>query len=277
MNIYCIQSKSQQWVNLHGHNCVSEPSKADFVVYESAGDNLADINAAKKKFSSYPLVFILSGDVDVSKDNHIYFASTINSKSSRKTQIYTHNPRIVDYVKLKCHRAYTDARMSTGMFSGTLWSDIPSRVAIRSLPAPWYVQPAHNYWSMMMMDRREVSFNTYDAMQRYKYGLCPRGKGGSSMRIAEALACGCIPILIDDFSDPFEDNFNDIVIRCTSADVPHLNDIVADHEQHSDIHSEDCIKYAENTIFKDYIENSNLHWTVCTGFSSKIIERLNTL
>ena len=35
------------------------------------------------------------------------------------------------------------------------------------------------------------------------FPLCPKGKGNSSMRIIESIACGAIPILIDDFSAPY--------------------------------------------------------------------------
>ena len=47
--------------------------------------------------------------------------------------------------------------------------------------------------------------------------LCPRGNGPSSIRVLEAMAAGAIPILIDDYTTPFEDKLCDFAVRWSFA------------------------------------------------------------
>ena len=42
------------------------------------------------------------------------------------------------------------------------------------------------------------------------FALCPRGNGGSSMRLIEAMGGGALPVLLDDWTTPFGE-----VCRCT--------------------------------------------------------------
>ena len=49
----------------------------------------------------------------------------------------------------------------------------------------------------------ETAYDSYRGILNSKLCLCPKGNGNSSMRIVEALACGSVPVLINDFSRPF--------------------------------------------------------------------------
>jgi len=52
--------------------------------------------------------------------------------------------------------------------------------------------------------------------------LCPKGNGPSSIRVLEAMAAGAIPILIDDYTLPFEDTLCDFAVRWSFACVRRL-------------------------------------------------------
>ena len=66
---------------------------------------------------------------------------------------------------------------------------------------------AKNWWdskhdvnpeARLVMAQEAIMFNTNST-----FVLCPRGNGPSSMRLVEAMGCGAIPVLLDDWSAPF--------------------------------------------------------------------------
>jgi hypothetical protein len=55
------------------------------------------------------------------------------------------------------------------------------------------------------------------------FALCPRGMGPSSMRLAEAIGHGAIPVLLDDWTSPFEDPMSDFALRWPLLDAPGMS------------------------------------------------------
>ena len=107
------------------------------------------------------------------------------------------------------------------------------------------------------------------------------------MRIIEALACGAIPILIDDFSEPFGIPWSEVGLvfdtkkhswqyiydECfkLSRDRDRLEQMQKKgHDYFLNVINGDAIISGNNKMYKDIN-------TVCYGFSHKIIEKLEKI
>lgn len=251
-----------------GCECVTTPSEADYIVYESTGDPSSEINNVRVMFKDYGrrLVFILSGDRDYSDDIHTWFASSLTADNKTKFQIYTYNPRIYSQEPKFYEKKFK------GVFQGTIWNT-PERQCMRNLSKDWIVKSTTGYWDMNPEQRLDITMSSYDNMRRAMYTLCPRGNGPSSMRVVEALACGSIPVLINDNTNPFEEDFGGLAIRIKREDISNICQILNELETPSEEMFIKCNNFYKSEICK----YNDIEWTVVTGFSRKIVNILREL
>lgn len=267
LKILPIENGTQSWLIKENCTIVKHPDDADFIIFEKTGDPEFEIRILKQKFNKHlhKLVFILSGDIDFSDNTSIWFCSSLKPNHKNKFQIYTLNPRVYKLdPKLK-------PKKIKGFFSGTIWNT-PERQCLKNLPSNWVIQE-HDWWSADKNFQSKLSKYTYDMMRSSYYTLCPRGKGLSSMRVSEALACGSIPILINDNSNPFHENYGDIPIRISKDEISNLNNIIDSLENPSEKELSNCLMFYKSNICK----NNITRWTVCSGFCNKIISTLKLI
>lgn len=87
---------------------------------------------------------------------------------------------------------------------------------------------------------------------KFKYALCPRGTGISSVRLFEAMAMNCTPVIIaDDYNLPLDDiiNWDEYVIRVPESDVLNIKNHITPKR---DIFE----------IYNKYFANDKLHETI---------------
>lgn len=268
LKIYSINSMSIPWIKDTGC-ALTQPSEADFIVYEQNGDQVEyTIDLLKRTFPKEKLVFILSGDIRVTDDEHIWFVNNCVKQTDKIHQIYMHNPRIWSYTP-----TYNFDKKIFGHFSGTIW-DSPERLELKELSSRWEIIDTKGYWELPSNKKIETSLKSYKRMEESIYTLCPRGNGLSSMRILEALACGSIPILINDFTNPFNENYEDLVIRVTTSEIKQLDNIIDSKPEPTEEDFRKCIDF-----WKDNICNSTQHlpWSVASGFAYKIVNILKDI
>jgi hypothetical protein len=255
---------TREWLENAECVIVDNPEIADFIIFEDHGDPITEIMSAKKRFEEFAqkLVFILSGDADTSDDKSLWFCSSVVPNKSNKFQIYTYNSRI--------HTTKPESKHKTikGNFCGTIWNT-PERRCLTTLSSDWLIKESH-WWNLDAESKANLSYYTYDLMKSSYYTLCPKGKGSSSMRVAESLACGSIPILIADESDPFYENYGNLAVRIYRKDMQNINKILDKLPIPNESQIEQCIYFYEKQICR----YNKLPWTVCSGFSNKIISAL---
>ena len=264
MKIFSIKESSIPWISNSECRLVSNPDYADWIIYESVGEPIQEINNARNRYPRNKLVFILSGDRDFSDDVSLWFASNVKP-SPNKFQIYITNPRIYAV------EPSLEPKSIFGYFGGTIW-DTAERQFMHSLSDRWLIEPVNNYWGLTPPEKVEISNNSYEKIKKSTYTLCPRGKGPSSMRIVEALACGSIPILIHDHTNPFDDNFGDLILRLSLDDITRFDEIVDNMPTPTTDMPNKCIEFYKKNICVD----NTIPWSVCSGFSHKIIDILKT-
>ena len=91
-----------------------------------------------------------------------------------------------------------------------------------------------------------------DHTNNFKYSLCPRGTGISSVRLFESMAMNCTPVIIaDGYKLPLDDfiDWNNYVIRVPEADIDKLPEYI---KPKSDIFD----------LYSKYLSNDKLHTSV---------------
>jgi len=91
-----------------------------------------------------------------------------------------------------------------------------------------------------------------DHTNKFKYALCPRGTGISSVRLFEAMAMNCTPIIIaDNYKLPLDNiiNWDNYIIRVPERDVLKIENYL---EPKNNILE----------IYNKYFSNNNLHETI---------------
>ena len=265
LNILPLKPISNPWLIREGCNIVNNPEEADFIIYENVGEPHREILHTKRLYPNSKLVFILSGDTNFSDDTCIWFASNI-VPSERRFQLYITNPRLYGISP-----GFGDKTIF-GYFGGTIWNK-PERTFMKDLPEKWVINECKNYWGAPQNDRIKITKKTYEFIRRSCYTLCPRGNGPSSMRIAEALACGSIPILIHDETNPFDEDFGGLCIRLALDDIPNFTNIIDKMPIPDATDFNRCVEFYKNNIC---IYN-DIDWSISSGQSHKIIERLREL
>lgn len=262
MKLFSIKETSIPWILASECELVYNPDEADYIIYETAGDPVHEVANIKNLYPRDKLVFILSGDLDVSDDESLWFASNL-VPSENKFQLYITNPRIY------ATEPSFEEKDIFGYFGGTIW-EAPEREFMYSLSEKWVIEPVDNYWHLPNEDRVIISNKSYEKIKRSLYTLCPRGNGPSSMRIIEALACGSIPILINDDTDPFDENFGDMVIQLPLSDIPDIEKIIDNLPVPTTDDFNTCIEFYKNNV----CVNNKIPWSVGSGFAYKIIDIL---
>lgn len=102
-------------------------------------------------------------------------------------------------------------------------------------------------WHFYKKDRREQTKQYVDILCNTKYALCPPGTGPSTIRLYEAMAAGCVPIVFNDVKVP--DIIADHVIRVTN--LQQLASIS------TDIHDDTCENIYK--IYWKHLSNDNYY------------------
>ena len=86
--------------------------------------------------------------------------------------------------------------------------------------------------------RRKLTARSLELLTTSVFALCPRGNGPSSIRFVEAIASGAIPVLIGDWTTPFDEDLCGFVVRWSTRSparldllVRLLRSIASDHQQ----------------------------------------------
>jgi hypothetical protein len=301
---------SAEWARFYGDKIeqVSRVDDADYIIYESNGDPIPTIMKILSIFPKKKLVFILSGDQSFHIDDEcIWFTNAIKSSglARRQTQIFVSNPAIFKYyAKANLGIAVNDItkRGIDIYFKGTIWTGMrqamydyfskPHTPAMICL-----IEKNNEYWSWRLNSTRkptqaeieDTAFKTYDTMANDAIlTLCPKGNGNSSMRIIEALACGSIPILIDDFSAPFGVSWEgagialafDTRIHTWDYIYSQCNKLINNKERLEKMQKKGH-EYFKNVIYGDskmagFKMYDNLD-TVAFGFGGKILDILSSM
>lgn len=299
---------SAEWVHLYKDSIeqVSRVDDADYIIYESNGDPVPVIMNILATFPRKKLVFILSGDQSIHiNDESIWFTNAVHFSTGlakRQTQIFVTNPAIFKYYE-KIGRGLTQIRKRhiDIYFKGTIWSgmreamyDYFSKSHIPEMLC--LIEKNNDYWGWRLHDKNKpthtdienVAFKSYETMENSLLCLCPKGNGNSSMRIVEALACGTIPVLINDFSAPFGVSWEDSDIALTFDTRIHTWEHIYT-ECYKLIQDTERLKTMQkkgNDYFREVVYgDSNLPGfkmygnldTVAFGFSGLILERLRNM
>ncbi|WP_375464263.1 exostosin family protein [uncultured Methylobacterium sp.] len=83
------------------------------------------------------------------------------------------------------------------------------------------------WWDNTDQEARNSMAQSYsETMAQSKFALCPRGLGPSSVRRWEASYSGAIPVLIDDFTRPWNVDAPAIRVDCTTLPEPEWGDAI---------------------------------------------------
>ena len=301
---------SAEWFNIHSENAIMAKTveEADYIIFESNGDPIPLIMNIKARYPKNKLVFILSGDQSAPIDDEcIWFSNAVRSSglAKRQTQIFVSNPAIFKYYSQHIASEKDNVPNNADIisvsnrdidiyFKGTIWSGMRMDMYNYFKDKPGcVVLENNNYWGWRLNpsnkptqeELENTAYDTYNDMTRSKICLCPKGNGNSSMRILEALACGSVPVLINDFSAPFGVAWNEIGLvfdtRIHRWDYIYLEcqNLLKDNEKLSNMQKKG-LEYFKNVVYGDAkmigFRMYNDINTVCFGFSNKIIEKLIT-
>jgi hypothetical protein len=260
LKIHNVEKQTENWLRLH--NCIiTSAEDADFIIYENVGDNIP-VDRLFLQYGTDKLVFILSGDTQHVKHLGKWL---VNNTDLHNHQIWMSNPRVQKQTyKFNCTRKFI------GSFKGTIWQT-PSRQILNKLYElqGWNIIN-YDYWNTVT--NKQNQYNEMISLTKESvFTLCPKGNGKSSMRIVEAMSVGSIPILIDDDTNPFDGEFNNLCIRLSSNNVEDFaKKVIPENYKHQ---MYKCFCYFNDVIYRDYKYNLQ-NWTVCSGFSYKIIDIL---
>lgn len=298
---------SAEWVHLYKDSIeqVSRVDDADYIIYESNGDPVPVIMNILGIFPRKKLVFILSGDQSLHiNDESIWFTNAVRSTglAKRQTQIFVTNPAIFKYYE-KIERGFTQIRKRyiDIYFKGTIWTGMREAMydyftKSHTPQMSCLIKKNNDYWGWRLNNKNKPThaeieaeaYKSYETMEDAILCLCPKGNGNSSMRIVEALACGSIPVLINDFSAPFGVSWEDSGIALIFDTRIHTWEhiytecykLIQDTERLKTMQKKGNdyfreVVYGDSNItgFKMY---GNLD-TVAFGFSGLILERLRNM
>lgn len=292
---------SGEWFNIHNKtiSMVNTIDDADYIIFESNGDPIPLIMNIKARYPKNKLVFILSGDQSAPIDDDcIWFTNAVKQSgvAKKQTQIFVSNPAIFKYFEK--HRVNIDLSVNQALhrdidiyFKGTIWTGMRTDMYnyFKNKPGCNIIQN-NDYWGWRLNGNKpsqqqieETAYDSYNDIVKSKLCLCPKGNGNSSMRIIEALACGSIPILINDFSAPFGISWHDIGLsfdtKIHNWEYIYLkcNELLKDVARMQEMQKKGY-QYFKKVIYGDselsgFKMYNDLN-TVCFGFSKKIIDKL---
>lgn len=293
---------SGEWYYLHTNKIemVSDINNADYIIFESNGDPVYIIEKIKSKYSKKKLVFILSGDQHRHIDNEcIWFSNAVKQSglANKQYQIFVTNPAIFKYydgIKNGIEKNIKNSERQIDIyFKGTIWDGMRTDMYKEFVNKPKCEIINNNlYWNWRLNSYNKPSqeqiektaYDSYRDIMQSKLCLCPKGNGNSSMRIIEALACGSIPILINDFSAPFGISWGEsigLVFDTKIHSWQYIYDeclkLITDNKRYETMVKKGH-EYFENVIYSDSkysnFKTYNDINSVCFGFSNLIINKL---
>jgi hypothetical protein len=293
---------SQEWLYLHSDKVelVKTVDEAKYIIYESNGDPIHSIMKVKECFPKNKLVFILSGDQSMPIDNEcIWFSNAVKSAglALKQTQIFVTNPAIFKYYesnKMRIENKIANLEINSGnqvYFKGTIWNGMRTDMYnfFKDKPNCKIIEN-NKYWSWRLginkplsKEIEDMAFESYEDIFNSIFCLCPKGNGNSSMRIIEALACGNIPILINDFSKPFNNEWTEIALVFDTCKhnwnyiYSEIMNILLDNDKVYELRRKGY-EYFKSVIYSDarlpgFKMYKDIN-TVCFGFSGMIIDKL---
>lgn len=301
---------SGEWFNLHTNKLemVNDVNFADYLIYESNGDPVHMIQNIKNRYPKEKLVFILSGDQSQHIDNEcIWFTNAVKPSglAKKQTQIFVTNPAIFKFYEnvqngKEVMIPYQERSLDI-YFKGTIWEGMRTEMYKEFSNKPHCEIINNNmYWNWRLNSPvkptqeqlEETAYDSYRGIMNSTLCLCPKGNGNSSMRIIEALACGSIPILINDFSEPFgvawgsdSNNISDksmgLAFDTRKHTWKHIYEecktLIEDVSRYRKM-AENGKEYFEDVIYGDaklykFKMYNNID-TVCFGFSGLIVDKL---
>lgn len=249
IKVYIFNPISKIWI--HKSNFLTITSNihnADFLIFEQNGDPISSILYIKKLYSKYfhKLIFILSGDQNHFIDNisSWFSCSTLpnNILCKFQKQIFVTNPTIFRFSNPIHKIDLNKPRNIDIYFKGSIWDGMRKNMKTNLEKYPnVMIEDFSSYWNWRFEKNRtndeiqDKAFELYHTLLHVKLSLCPKGNGNSSMRIIESIACGAVPVLIDDFSSPY--GF-DLSSFCLSFD--------SKKDSWESIY-DTCIKFIQNT------------------------------
>lgn len=286
MKLFFINPLSIEWArHFNNFQITTNPNDTDFYIYETNGDSIHYINHLKQHIPNNKLVFILNGDRnDFIDDNCIWFTNSVKPSGlcKKQTQIFVMNPFIMRYNYIETEK---DINI---YFKGTIWDGMRTDMFEYFKNKENFVIEKYNeYWDWFIQTKpnfkqlENKSFEFYNKLSKSKISICPKGNGSSSMRIVEALACKSVPVLIDDYSQPFGYNWSEFCLvfftNKHSWDFIHseILKLLNDNERLIQMREKGYYFY-KNVICKDLNTIpifTNLNH-VSYGFSSLIIDKL---
>jgi hypothetical protein len=226
---------SGEWFNIHNKiiSLVNTIDDADYIIFESNGDPIPLIMNIKARYPKNKLVFILSGDQSIPIDDECIWFTNAKKQSGlakKQTQIFVSNPAIFKYFEKHCVNIDLSVNQALHRdidiyFKGTIWTGMRTDMYnyFKDKPGCNIIQN-NDYWGWRLNGNKpsqkqieETAYDSYNDIFKSKLCLCPKGNGNSSMRIIEAIACGSIPVLINDFSSPFGTPWGDINNKSSDA------------------------------------------------------------
>lgn len=295
---------SKEWYHLHRDKIAmfSRVSDVDYLIYESNGDPVNVIMKLKMTYPREKLVFILSGDQAGHIDDvSIWFTNAVQSRglAKKQTQIYVTNPAIFKYWVMnrenieKSIFGSGNVRKWDISFKGTIWHGMRTDMYnYFNGKLGCLIEVNNGYWnwrcnSMIKPgqdDIEKTAYESYELIRESKLCLCPKGNGNSSMRIIEALACGTIPVLINDFSAPFGVKWEEVGLvfdttKHTWDDIYMGCMMLLEDKEKMVTMQRKGYEFFKNVIYSDHLlDGGNKNYsdinTVCYGFSNKIVDTL---
>lgn len=218
INIFLINPISKLWIEKSTFFTITtDIQKTDFIIFEQNGDPIHSIielkNQIPKQFH-HRIFYILSGDHNEHIDNFCnwYTCAIKPSGLSRfQRQIFVTNPSIFRYSNPSKPLINLNKKRNIDIyFKGSIWVGMRRQMKeILEIYPNVIIEDFTSYWNWRCKENpseKEIenkAFELYDTLTNVKLSLCPKGNGNSSMRIIESIACGAIPVLIDDFSTPY--------------------------------------------------------------------------
>lgn len=222
ISLFLINPISRIWVSKSPFLTITSYIQyADFILFETNGDPISSILQIKSQIPPlyhHKLYYILSGDQNSHIDNHCnWYTCAIKPSglADYQKQIFVTNPAIFRYSNPNPNKSNIDLNLNKERnidiyFKGSIWPGMRSIMKTQLEIYPnVMIEDYTSYWDWRFKKERtqkeieDKAFELYDTLTNVKLSLCPKGKGNSSMRIVESIACGAVPVLIDDFSAPY--------------------------------------------------------------------------
>ncbi|MDX1969945.1 MAG: exostosin family protein [Planctomycetaceae bacterium] len=132
------------------------------------------------------------------------------------------------------HPAPFSARTYLAGFQGTVSSNPPLRgrvvAGFAGCERSYCGVNQHYFYSLTPEERGPLVRSYWDQLSQTQFALCPRGDNCGSLRFYEALAAGCIPVLLADGAElPLADvlPWDDMIVRVPEAEAANWQDHVA--------------------------------------------------